>query len=121
MKLYHLILGSIDGKPAHHTVGDKRDWFYVPGRGIIIRRYNDMPDGKNPCYWFSQDSGQIMQVEDYLKDKNKLSFLKLVKEIEFDKNEDSILEEIISHAQVYNSEQKKFVDKVRMFDKYSGK
>ena len=121
MKLYHLISGSIGGKPAHYTIGDKRDWFYVPGKGIIIRRYNNLLDKKSPCYWFSQDSEQINQVENCLKGKGNSPVLKFVSEIKLDKNENCLLEEIIDHAQIYNSEQKRFVEKARMLDRYSSK
>lgn len=118
MKIYHLMTGNIDGKPSHYTVGDKRDWFYIPNMGIIIRRYKDSISRKGPNYWFSQDKNHIKQVEDFLSGENKNLAFKLVGNIVLDTDESSILEEIISHAQVYTSEQKNFVSKVRMFDKH---
>jgi hypothetical protein len=121
MKIYQLETGSVYGKSVHPTVGDKRDWFYIPKQGIIIRRYMDELAKKDPNYWFSKDKEQMKAAEDVINGVNERMNLKLVGEIEINNNEKNLLEEIISHGEVYTSEQKSFVSKSRMFDKYAAK
>ncbi|MFH1248977.1 MAG: hypothetical protein V1660_02390 [archaeon] len=121
MKIYQLETGSLYGKSVHPTVGDRRDWFYIPGQGIVVRRYVDKLGGKDPNYWFCKDPEKMKAAQDVISGLDHRTNLKLIGEIEIDNKEESILEEIIGHGHLYTSEQKRFVSKSRIFEKYKAK
>lgn len=111
MDIYHFQEwhNSKFSKSSQPNEMDVRDWYYVKGRGIMVIKRNHNYKGELYPAWFCNEREKISTAERVLEGEC-IPSLRLIGKLNPTECECELLEQVLSHGEIYLREKKRYVE-----------